>query len=64
MGPDFFNIYVKDLVYNTELEPNLFADDTTLLDSHKDQKKLQDHANIEINKIQNFMQANKIATYP
>ena len=61
MGPDFFNIYINDLVYNTELEPYLFADDTTLLDSHKDQKKLQEHANIEINKIQNFMQANKLS---
>ena len=61
MGPDFFNIYINDLVYNTDFEAFLFADDTTLLDSHKDLKSLETHANKEMNKVQNFMQANKLS---
>ena len=61
MGPDHFNLYINDLVYNTEFMPYIFADDSTFLDSQNDIKQLETHANLEINKIQNYMQANKLS---
>ena len=49
------------MVHNTDFEAYLYADDTNLLYSHKDLKTLEAQANIEINKIQNFMHANKLS---
>ena len=59
-GPKFFNVLINDLVHNTSFEPILFADDTNLIMANSDISELEKQANIELEKIQAFMQCNKL----
>ena len=61
MGPDFFNIYINDLPYNTKFTTFLFADDTNLLYSDTNLKDLETKANFELDNVKKFMQANKLS---
>ena len=61
MGPNFFNLYFNDIVHNNEFVTFLFADDTNFLESDKDLYHLSTKANLEINSIQKYLQANKLS---
>ena len=62
LGPILFIIYVNDfpkcLRYSSCLA---FADDTTILMSEKNKKNLYEHANEELNNIDNWLVANKLS---
>ena len=62
LGPLLFIIYVNDfpncLSYSSSLA---FADDTTILLSEKNNKKLYDKANEELKNVNNWLLANKLS---
>ena len=61
MGPDYFNVHINDLVYNTDFESFLFADDTNFLKSEKTMTVLEYSSNTEFSKAQKFMEANELS---
>ena len=59
-GPLLFIIYVNDFCSVSKIfEPIVFADDTNLFFSHKSIKKLFHIANLELNKVSKWFNANK-----
>ena len=62
LRPLLFIIYVNDL-YNVSkiFEPIIFADDTNLFFSHKSIKELFYTANLELNKVFRWFNANKLS---
>ena len=61
LGPNYFNLYINDLVDNLEFFTLLFADDTNFLHSNIDLSQLERKANTEFNKAQNYWKANKLS---
>ena len=61
IGPLLFIIYVNDLCNVSKIfEPIIFADDTNLFFSHKSIKELFHTANLELNKVFRWFNANKL----
>ena len=58
LGPLLFLIYVNDFPCSTEFQSFLFADDTSLLLSDKSFINLQIRAQIELNKVEEWFNAN------
>ena len=62
LGPLFFILYINDLHFASSLtEPLLFADDTSILYSHRDQDHLISVLNEELIKIDSWMRSNKLS---
>ena len=62
LGPLLFIIYVNDLCNVSKIfEPIIFADDTNLFFSHKSIKELFHTANLELNKVFRWFNANKLS---
>ena len=62
LGPLFFILYINDLPFASSLtEPLLFADDTSILYSHRDQDHLISVLNEELIKIDSWMRSNKLS---
>ena len=63
LGPLLFLIYIND-IYNSskKLSFYLFADDTNLLYADKDLKSLESVINIELQKVCDWLNANKQTT--
>lgn len=60
LGPTLFSLYVNDLPNITNFTVRLFADDTVLIMSSREVSKLNDVANKEIKKIENWLSSNKL----
>ena len=62
LGPLLFIIYVNDLCSVSKIfEPIIFADDTNLFFSLKSMKELFHIANLELNKVLKWFNANKLS---
>ena len=62
LGPVLFLLYVNDICnISNILNFMLFADDTTILSTHKDTKLLYEQANNELDKLQNWLRLNKLS---
>ena len=61
VGPNSFNAYVADMPYSTNFFCLFFADDTTFLHSDPDPIKLIEFANVELNKVKQYFQANLLS---
>ena len=62
LGPLLFLIYVNDLQFVSYLlEPIMFADDTNLFYSHKNVKAIFNTVNKELEKINKWLQLNKLS---
>ena len=61
LGPLLFLLYVNDLHNSSTLDPILFADDTHLFYDHKDLKTLFSLVNQELQKINEWFEANKLS---
>ena len=60
LGPFFFLIYINDLHrISSILNFHLFADDTSLVFSHKDEKVIENTVNEELKLVANWLSANK-----
>jgi hypothetical protein len=64
LGPLLFLIYINDLPNISEMLNFLFADDTTLLSSHRDINYLIDFVNAEFQKIVHYFRAHKLSIHP
>ena len=60
LGPLLFLWYVHDLPYVSKFEVTLLADDTNLHLSHNNIKSLQIQTASEVDKINNWISANKL----
>ena len=61
LGPLLFLLYVNDLHNSTALDPIMFADDTNLFYEHNDLKTLFSLVNQELQKINEWFEANKLS---
>jgi hypothetical protein len=62
LGPLLFILYVNDITNSTSvLDFTLFADDTTILYSHKDIASKMNIINAELDKVSNWFKANKLS---
>ena len=64
LGPLLFLIYINDLPMCSLLYTLLFADDTTLMASHKNLQELNEFTNIEFQKITNYFRNHKLCLHP
>ena len=60
LGPTLFSLYVNDVPTIPNFRVRLFADDTFLIMTSSDLKKLEKTANDEINKIEKWLLLNKL----
>ena len=60
LGPLLFLIYINDFPFSTNFQSFLFADDTSLLLSDKCLVTLQNKAQEELNKVEDWFNANKM----
>ena len=64
LGPLLFILYVNDITYTSNvLDFILFADDTTILYSHKDINSKIELINKELDEVTNWFKANKLSVY-
>ena len=62
MGPLLFILYVNDITFTSNvLDFILFADDTTILYSHKDINSQVNVVNEELKEVSNWFKANKLS---
>ena len=61
LGPLLFLLYVNDFYNSTALDPIMFADDTNLFYEHNDLKTLFSLVNQELQKINEWFEANKLS---
>ena len=62
LGPLLFILYVNDIIYTSNvLDFILFADDTTILYSHKDISSKTNTINEELKEVSNWFKANKLS---
>ena len=62
LGPIFFNMYVNDIVYTSEiLKFVLFADDTYILFSTKKYEYIENTLNTKFNKVYEWLCTNKLS---
>ena len=62
LGPLLFILYVNDIIYTSNiLDFILFADDTTILYSHKDINSKINVVNKELQEVNNWFKANKLS---
>ena len=62
LGPLLFILYVNDITYTSNiLDFILFADDTTILCSHKDINSKVNMVNEELQEVNNWFKANKLS---
>ena len=62
LGPVLFFIYINDICNVSNIfNFMLFADDTTILSTHKNTKLLYEHANNELDNSQNWLRLNKLS---
>ena len=61
LGPLLFLSYVNDLHNSSTLDPIMFADDTNLFYEHKDLQTLFSLVNQELQKINEWFEANKLS---
>ena len=62
LGPLLFLIYINDITNASNiLKFFLFADDTSIFFSHKDKKILESLVNVELNKLSDWLSANKLS---
>ena len=62
LGPLLFLLYINDIQFSSELVSiGLFADDTNILLSHTCLQKLNEIIQIEMNKITDWLNANKLS---
>jgi hypothetical protein len=62
LGPLLFLLYINDIAESSSLLSfYLFADDTTIFLSHKDQKTLEETLNAELTHVSNWLAANKLS---
>ena len=64
LGPLLFLIYVNDLPSFVNCIPRLFADDTCLVYSEKNQQRLTKIINADLQKISEWFKANKLTVNP
>ena len=60
LGPLLFLLYINDINSCTDLQFLLFADDTSLFISHKDQKFIENRLNMGLNDIYYWLLTNKL----
>ena len=63
LGPLLFLIFINDIPYASDLGTWLFADDTALVLSALNIVLLQEKMNIEVDKIQDWLLANKLSVH-
>ena len=63
LGPLLFLIYINDIIHASELAAWLFADDTVLVHSASNLDTLQAEMNTEVEKIQQWLLANKLSVH-
>ena len=63
LGPLLFLIFINDIPYASDLGTWLFADDTALVLSALNIALLQEKMNIEVDKIQDWLLANKLSVH-
>ena len=62
LGPLLFLLYINDIVMSSEVfQFTLFADDTSLFYSHKNEQDAVPIINAELSKISNWLAANKLS---
>ena len=62
LGPVLFLLYINDICNISNIfNFILFADDTTIVSTHKDTKLLYKQANNELDKLQNWLRLNKLS---
>ena len=62
LGPLLFILHVNYITYTSNVPDSiLFADDTTILYSHKDIKSKMDVVNEELKEVSNWFKANKLS---
>ena len=60
LGPLLFIIYINDIVNCSKLGSILFADDAAMVLQHSSLKHLQRQLNAEVNKLNQWLIANKL----
>ena len=61
LRPLLFILYINDLPLNTNFKVNILADDTNLIMSGSDAKKLEMDVNNELANVDNWMRKNKLS---
>lgn len=64
LGPLLFLIFINDIIFATDLDLSLFADDTTGQAFHDSHKELEKFANNELTRISKWLDSNKLVPHP
>ena len=64
LGPLLFRLFINDLPTATDMEVNLFANDTSLQLTNELMEALEEKANAELGKVTEWFETNKLTTHP